>query len=107
MSCGSTNLNAPDPTVRKNDELVAITWADAHSIDNEEWRSFEALNFTDEEYLVVSVGWMLPDKVSKKNHVVIYQSRTPDDDLDHILVIPRGMIRVIEKLSSYCGSRDA
>ena len=50
---------------------------------------------------------MLPEEVTKKNHVVLYQSRTPDGDLDHILVIPQAMVRVIEKLSSYCASRDA
>jgi len=99
MSSGSTNRNS--------DQLVAVTWADAHSLDSYEWQDFEKLNLDDGEYLIVSVGWMLPDEVSKKDHLVIYQSRTPDGDLDHILVIPRGMIRVIEKLSSYCGSRAA
>lgn len=99
MSSGSTNRNS--------DQLVAITWADAHSLETFDWKSLDSLDLNDGDYLIVSVGWMLPDEVSKKNHVVLYQSRTPDGDLDHILVIPQAMVRVIEKLSSYCGSRDA
>jgi hypothetical protein len=99
MLSGSTNRNS--------DQLVAVTWADAHSLDTYEWKALNELDLNDGDYLIVSVGWMLPDEISKKNHVVLYQSRTPDGDLDHVLVIPQGMVRVIEKLSSYCGSRDA
>ena len=99
MSSGSTNRNL--------DQLVAVTWGDAHSLETFDWKSLDSLDLNDGDYLIVSVGWMLPDEVSKKNHVVLYQSRTPDGDLDHILVIPQAMVRVIEKLSSYCASRDA
>ena len=99
MSSGSTNRNS--------DQLVAVTWADAHSLETFDWKSLDSLDLNDGDYLIVSVGWMLPGEVSKKNHVVLYQSRTPDGDLDHILVIPQAMVRVIEKLSSYCASRDA
>ena len=99
MSSGSTNRNS--------DQLVAVTWADAHSLETFDWKSLDSLDLNDGDYLIVSVGWMLPEEVTKKNHVVLYQSLTPDGDLDHILVIPQAMVRVIEKLSSYCASRDA
>jgi hypothetical protein len=34
----------------------------------------------------------------KENHVTLYQSRSEDDDLDHILHIPVAMIRAIKSV---------
>ena len=80
---------------RSKDQLVAVTWADAHSLDSFDWKSVKDLNLDDGEYLITSVGYKLPDPISKKKHLVIYQSRTFDGDLDHVLCVPIAMIRSI------------
>ena len=83
---------------RSKDQLVAVTWADAHSLDSFDWKSVKDLNLDDSEYLITSVGFKLPDPISKKKHLVIYQSRTADGDLDHVLCVPAAMIRSIRVL---------
>jgi len=107
MSSGSTENKETDAASglvsRASDRLAAIVWADAHSIDSEEWKPLKDHNLHDGDYLVVSVGWMLPEAESKKDHIVIYQSRTPDEDLDAVLCIPREMIRTIQFLETYVG----
>ncbi len=83
---------------RSKDQLVAVTWADAHSLDSFDWKSVKDLNLDDGDYLITSVGYKLPDPISKKKHLVIYQSRTADGDLDHVLCVPVAMIRSIRVL---------
>lgn len=72
-------------------ERVEVIWADAHAGDNDTWVPVEELHGEGEEYLVVSVGWLIVG--SKAKHVTICQSRTPDEQVDHVLHIPEGMIR--------------
>ena len=73
--------------------LVLVRWADAHSGIGH-WHELEETAEDDTEYLVQSVGWLIPtDKGGKQGHVTLAQSLTPDDMVDHILHIPKGMVR--------------
>ena len=73
--------------------LVLVRWADAHSGIGH-WHELETTGEDDAEYLVQSVGWLIPaDKGGKHGHVTLAQSLTPDDMVDHILHIPKGMVR--------------
>jgi hypothetical protein len=46
---------------------------------------------------VSSIGWIIDS--AKSDHVVIAQSRILDDDhYDHVLAIPTGMIKQINRL---------
>ena len=74
--------------------LVAITWADAHA-DCYEWTGLADVEDTG-DYLVRSVGILLVD--AKRGHVSIAQSMTPDEDVDSVLHIPKGMVRRVEAL---------
>jgi hypothetical protein len=73
-------------------DLVAILWADAHS-DSSGWTGIKETH-EDGEYIVHSVGWLIPENLGgKSGHVTICQSFTPDEDVDHVLHIPTGMVR--------------
>lgn len=73
--------------------LVCVRWADAHAGVGH-WHELEEVAEGDEEYIVESVGWLIPvDKGGKHLHVTLAQSVTPDDMVDHILHIPKGMVR--------------
>jgi len=82
-----------------NPEMVCVTWADAHS-DSSGWT--EAKELTDaDEYLVHSVGWLLTETAGgKPKHITLCQSYTPDEDVDHVLYIPNGMVRHVTVLTS-------
>ena len=80
-------------------ELVRILWADAHA-GNQEWSPLEELDDHD-EYLVESVGFLLPETAGgKKGHVSLAQSITPDGHVDHVLYVPAGMVRHMETLQA-------
>lgn len=77
---------------------VVVRWADAHS-GAEQWTPIDEMD-DDGEYLVESVGWLIPvDEGGKPNHVTLAQSLTPDDAVDHILHIPTSMVRNIASVS--------
>jgi len=73
---------------------VIVTWADAHAgVDH--WMPLDELE-DDGEYLVQSVGWLLPaDDGGKQGHVTVAQSLTPDEHVDHVLHIPVSMVRTL------------
>lgn len=76
--------------------IVEITWADTHS-GGTGWTPISDIDQA--EYIIKSCGYLLSiGDGGKENHVTIYQSRTEDDDLDHILHIPVAMIRNIKAI---------
>lgn len=77
--------------------IVEITWADTHS-GGTGWTPISEID--QNEYIIKSCGYLLAvGDGGKENHVTIYQSRTEDDDLDHILHIPVAMIRKIKSVT--------
>jgi len=72
-----------------------ILWADAHSADIGTWHPIEDLEDTG-EFLNRTVGFVIED--AKRDHVTVCQSITPDEQVDHVLHIPMGMIRKIQRL---------
>ncbi len=84
----------------KNKTIVIITWADTHS-GGTGWTPINEID--QDEYIITSCGYLLSiGDGGKENHVTLYQSRTPDDDLDHILHIPVAMIRNIKAVDIPC-----
>jgi len=77
-------------------EVVQVVWADAHAGENESWIAVEELQVQGEEYLVTSVGWLVVG--AKDKHVTIAQSLTADDQVDHVLHVPEGMVRKLTVL---------
>ena len=76
--------------------IVEITWADTHS-GGTGWTPISDIDQA--EYIIKSCGYLLSTSDGgKENHVTLYQSRTEDDDLDHILHIPVAMIRNIKAI---------
>lgn len=81
-------------------QMVMVIWADAHS-GGEGWTPRGELGF-DGEYLVRSIGWLLPaGEGGKEAHTSITQSITPHDDIDHIIHIPQGMVRKVTFLHAF------
>ena len=78
--------------------IVEITWADTHS-GGTGWMPISGIDQA--EYVISSCGYILAvSDGGKKNHVTLYQSRSEDDDLDHVLHIPVAMIRNIKSVDS-------
>jgi hypothetical protein len=74
-----------------------VVWADAHS-DSSGWTGRDHVS-EEGEYLVNSIGWLLTEQDGgKTSHVTLCQSYTPDEDVDHILHIPQGMVRKMSKI---------
>lgn len=73
--------------------FVHITWLDAHS-GTDQWT--QADNLDQDGCLVHTAGFLLPE--AKKGHVTIYQSRTPNNDIDHVLHIPVAMVQTIQTI---------
>jgi hypothetical protein len=79
-------------------QMTMVTWADAHS-DSSGWTGKRDLD-EEGEYLVHSVGWLITEEEGgKPGHVTLCQSYTPDEDVDHVLYVPHGMIRAINVLT--------
>ena len=74
--------------------VVWVRWHDAHSVAPS-WISLDDIN--DEPAVVESVGWLVPNCI--ENHIVLAQSLL-DDEGDHILAIPVGMVRAMRTLFS-------
>ena len=82
--------------------IVRIDWADAHA-GPEHWTAVTDME-DDGEYIVQSVGWLMPTgDGGKEGHVTLVQSITPHDDVDHTLHIPVGMVR---KCVVLCNAQD-
>lgn len=74
--------------------LVALTWADAHA-DCTEWTHLDEIE-DDGEFLVRSVGFLLVG--AKRGYVSIAQSIDPNENVDSVLHVPKGMVRRLEAL---------
>ena len=71
--------------------MVLVTWADAHS-GVATWTPIDGLD--KDEMIVSTCGFLLATcDGGKPDHVTVYQSRTIDDDIDHVLHIPVAMVR--------------
>ena len=80
-----------------NRTIVYIQWADTHS-GGTGWTAISDID--QNEYIISSCGYLLSiGDGGKENHVTLYQSRSEDDDLDHILHIPVAMIRNIKAVN--------
>lgn len=81
-------------------QAAFVIWADAHS-DGIGWTPRDEVG-TDGELLVKTCGWLLPaGEGGKEGHVTIAQSITPHDDIDHIIHIPKGMVRSVTFLQPF------
>ena len=75
-------------------QAVLVVWKDAHSIGEADWADLESA-IDKEPYLVETVGFLLEEHRGKPDHVTVYQSITPDGDVDGILCIPREMVQTL------------
>lgn len=73
--------------------FVHVTWLDAHS-GTDQWTQID--NMDQDGCLVHTAGFLLPD--CKKGHITIYQSRTPNNDVDHVLHVPVAMVQTIQTI---------
>lgn len=82
-------------------QAVAVVWADAHS-DGDGWTPRDEVGTEFCELLVKTCGWLLPaGEGGKDGHITVAQSITPHDDIDHIIHIPKGMIRTVTFLQPF------
>jgi len=82
-------------------QMVLVKWADAHAYEGGAWVYAQDIEDTG-EYIVQSLGWMLTeDNGAFKEQISIAQSWGADDAIDHIINIPKGMVRSIQFLQSF------
>jgi hypothetical protein len=81
-------------------DMVLVVWADAHAEDTSGWAFLGDIPDRG-EYVVESVGWLLPvGHGGQTGHISVAQSLTQRDDaVDHIVHIPTGMVRGLFLLS--------
>jgi hypothetical protein len=75
-------------------QIVRLTWHDAHSVGTG-WQSIDEIN--DDACVVESFGILLPE--AKEKHVVLCQSITDEETIDHILAVPVAMVVQLQVLS--------
>jgi hypothetical protein len=66
--------------------LVEVVWHDAHAVAD----TWVGLPIAADPCVVRSCGWLIAD--AKPGHVVLAQSYNDDENYDHILAIPIGMV---------------
>lgn len=82
--------------------VVLVRWADAHA-GVEHWHALSDLE-DDGEYIVQTVGWLIPaDEGGKNGHVTLAQSWTMDEQVDHVIHIPVAMVRSMSVCHSFDG----
>lgn len=70
---------------------IYVTWIDAHS-GGETWTNIRDLD--QDPVLVRTAGFLLSQSDGgKEGHITIFQSITPNDDVDHVLHIPTAMVK--------------
>ena len=74
--------------------VVRVIWHDAHSV-GAGWQPLDDID--DEPCVVESVGYLIPD--AKADHIVISQSVTDEQQIDHILAVPVAMVQIMQVLS--------
>lgn len=76
---------------------VFVKWMDAHSGDTT-WHELDDV----EPYVVESCGFLVPEtEGGKPGHVTVVQSITPDEQMDHVLYIPQGMVQSLQYLAPF------
>jgi hypothetical protein len=86
---------------RLNHPIVLIVWADAYSLPTQDWTPLgEVIAQDDGEYLNKTAGFLIPKEQSKPGHHVVYQSITPDDDVDDLIAIPDALVRSVTVLEA-------
>ena len=73
--------------------MVKITWRDAHDVLTA-WEESDHPE-SREDYLIETVGWLLPER--KKNHHVVVLNRT-DEHVSGGIAIPDAMVVKVERL---------
>lgn len=81
-------------TTTEQSVIVRVIWHDAHSV-GAGWQTVDGID--DEPCVVESVGILVGRVIA--DHVVIAQSRTDDETIDHVLAIPVAVIRSMQVLS--------
>lgn len=77
----------------KKPRMVKVTWQDAHDVLTT-WEESDH-PVTRDDYLVETVGWLLPER--KKGHIVVALNRT-DEHVSTGIAIPEDMVVKIERL---------
>lgn len=69
---------------------IYLTWKDAHS-GTTTWT--QPRDIDSEPCIVKTSGFLLSEaEGGKEGHITVFQSVTPDGDIDHVLHIPVGMV---------------
>ncbi len=85
-------------------QFVLIVWADAHAGEGH-WDTLDPED--KEEHLVQTVGMLISENDGgKPNHSTIAQSKSPDGFYDHVIHIPRGMVRSVVFLQRFTKPLD-
>jgi len=72
-------------------EPIVILWADAHAGDGH-WATLDEDDTG--EHIVTTAGFIIhDDDGGKENHFTIAQSVSPDGFVDHVIHIPKAMMR--------------
>ena len=91
---------------RLNHPIVLIVWADAYSLPTKDWTPLEGVIAHDDgEYLNQTAGFLIPKDQSKPGHHVVYQSITPDGDVDDLIAIPDALVRSVTFLTAASGAQ--
>ncbi len=79
-------------TTQNSYNVVLVSWIDAHAGSQGGW---EGLDPDDQsEYINQTVGFLITDdNGGKANHVTIAQSLSPEELVDHVIHIPKVMVR--------------
>jgi hypothetical protein len=77
---------------------VLIVWADAHATDDDGWVFIDDVDDAP-EYLVHTVGHLMPAADGTKHLTVAQSHAIAEDAVDHVIRIPLGMVRKIVYLT--------
>jgi len=76
---------------------VLVKWTDAHS-GEQTWHELDDAD----PYVIESCGFLIPENEGgKPAHVTIVQNITPDEEVDHVLYIPSGMVQSLVFLTPF------
>lgn len=80
-------------------ELVLVVWADAHAGAGH-WAELDTEDL--DEHLVHSVGMLVSEADGgKPKHITLAQSKSPDGFFDHVIYIPKEMMREMRFLKPW------
>ena len=80
-------------------QMILVRWADAHAGEGS-WHQLE--NDEAEEHIVSTCGWLIPDtEGGKPGHVTVAQNVDPQELVDHVIYIPKDMVRSLTFLEAF------